>query len=116
MFLHIFAHIACLCESSGIHDGERHIQHSGQSLCHEGFAASGGAYEQDVGCVQLYGFLLVCDAGFLFLLVGDALVVVIDGHRQDALGVFLADYVVVEELVYLTGLGQIGGAFGGGAV
>ena len=37
----------------------------------------------------------------------DALVVVVDGDRQDLLGLVLADDVVVQELVDLTGLGQL---------
>jgi hypothetical protein len=37
----------------------------------------------------------------------DALVVVVDGDGEDLLGVLLADDVVVQELVDLTGLGQL---------
>src|SRR5262249_52806052 len=37
----------------------------------------------------------------------DALVVVVDGHGQDPLGVVLADDVVVQELEDLTRLGQL---------
>ena len=37
----------------------------------------------------------------------DPLVVVVDGDRQDLLGLLLADDVVVQELVDLTGLGQL---------
>ena len=35
------------------------------------------------------------------------LVVVVDGHRQDLLGVLLTDHVVVQELEDLLGLGQL---------
>jgi hypothetical protein len=37
----------------------------------------------------------------------DALVMVVDGHRQDLLALLLADHVVVQELVDLTGLGEL---------
>ena len=37
----------------------------------------------------------------------DPLVMVVDGHRQDLLGVLLPDHVVVQELEDLTGLGQV---------
>ncbi len=79
-----------------------HVEHAGQRLGQERLAAAGRAEQEDVRLGQLH-----------FVVVGSVvsrlhpLVVVVDGHRQDLLGVLLPDDVVVQELVDLLGLGQL---------
>ena len=98
--LDVLAHVTGLGEGRGIGDGERNIQHPGERLGHQGLAATGGAQQQDVGLGQLH-----LDAG-----TGpgaDPLVVVVDGHGKDLLGLFLADDVVVQECVDLPRTGKL---------
>jgi hypothetical protein len=96
----VFAHVAGFGERGGVGDGEGDVEHAGQRLGQQRLAAARGAQQQDVGLGQLHlGVRVGADL--------DALVVVVDGDGEDLLGVLLADDVVVQELVDLTGLGQL---------
>ena len=96
--LHVLAHVARLGEGGGVGDGEGNVQHLGHGLGEEGLAAAGGADEQDVALLQLHIVL----GG-----VEDALVVVVDRHRQHDLGPLLSDHIIVQASLDLHGLGQL---------
>ena len=102
--LHVVTHIAGLCESGGVGNGEGHLQHPRQSLRKEGLAAAGGAHKQNVALLQLH---ILRSAEI------DALVVVVYRHRQGHLGLLLADDILVQNGVYLLGCGDDVGDFPG---
>ena len=85
----VLAHVPGFGQGGGVHDGERHIQDPGQGLGQQGLAGAGGPDQQDVGLGQLHL------AGALLVHL-DALVVVVDGHRQLLLGGVLADHVLIQ--------------------
>ena len=58
------------------------------------FAAAGGADQQDVALVQAGGSLVAL--ALAVALPGQALVVVVDGHRQHLLGLFLSHHLLIE--------------------
>ena len=80
----VFADVACFGERRGVGHGERHVDDARQRLGKIGLAAAGGANEQDVGLRQ---FDILVLGG-----VREALVMVMNGDRQDALGLPLADH------------------------
>ena len=90
---HVLTHVAGLGEARGIGDGEGNLQEFRQRLGQQGLARPGGAQQQDIALLKL-------DIAGLGIAV-DAFVVIVDGHREDFLGPFLADDVFVEELLYL---------------
>ncbi len=96
----IFADVSGFGQRGRVHDGKRHIEHARQGLRHQRFAAAGGADQQDVRFGQLH----IAGAGAVHL---DALVVVVDGHRQLLLGGFLADDIFVQKGSYFMRLGQM---------
>ncbi len=98
--LDVFADIAGLGERRRISDGKGYVEHPGQGLGQQGLAAAGGPEQQDVGLGQL-------NVGVAPRANLHPLVVVVDRHREDLLGVLLADDVVVEEVVDVLGLGQL---------
>jgi hypothetical protein len=98
--LDVLTHIAGLGEGGGVGDGEGHVEQAGQGLGQQRLAAAGGAEQEDVGLGQL-------DVGVGVAPDLHPLVVVVDRHREDLLGLVLADHVVVEELVDLPGLGEL---------
>ena len=108
--LDVLAHVARLGQRGGVGDGEGHVEHAGQGLGQQRLAAAGGPEQQDVGLGQLDAVLLRRRAGL------HPLVVVVDGDREDLLGVLLPDDVVVEEVEDLAGLGQVLEAQLGGLV
>ena len=108
--LDVLAHVARLGERRGVGDGERHVEHARQRLGQQRLAAPGRAEQQDVRLRELDAVLLHRRAGLY------ALVVVVDGDREDLLGVLLPDHVVVEEVEDLAGLGQVLEAQLGGLV
>ncbi len=91
--LDILADVARLGERGCVGDAKRHIQHLGERLGEQGFAAARRADEQDVGLLQLD--VVHLHAG------GDALVVVVNGDRQHLFGAILANHVRVQVLVDL---------------
>ena len=94
--LDVFADVAGLGEGGGVGDRKRHVEHAGEGLGHQGLAAARGADQQDVGLRQ---FDLAIEAVPQL----DALVVVVDRNGQDPLRLILADDVVVQEGVDLSG-------------
>ena len=98
--LDVLADVASLGERGGIGDGEGNVEHARQCLREVGLAAAGGADQQDVRLGQL-------DLGVVVAARLHALVMAVDGDRQDLLGVLLADHIVVQELVDLFGFGQL---------
>src|SRR5690606_6905505 len=75
-----------------------------QRLREVGLPAAGGAEHEDVRLGDLDAIAIAATAAFAGL---DALVVVVDRHRQRALRLGLPDDVLVEEVVDLGGLGQL---------
>ena len=84
--LHILTDVAGLGERGGVRDGERHVQDLGQRLGEQCLAGAGRANEQDVALLQLH-------IGLLRKI--NALIVVIDRHRQRDLRRVLPDDILV---------------------
>ena len=98
--LDVLADIARLGQRGRVGDRERHVEDPRERLREQRLAAAGRAEQQDVRLLQLD----VRVAGHHHL---HALVVVVDGDRQRALGGVLADDVLVEHVVDLARLGQV---------
>ncbi|KAG1533238.1 hypothetical protein G6F50_015938 [Rhizopus delemar] len=96
--LDVFAHVTGFGQRGGVGHGERHVEQAGQGLGQQRLARTGRADQQDV---RLRQFDVV-----VLLPALDALVVVVHGHGQGALGAVLADHVLVENLEDLARLGQ----------
>ncbi len=86
--LDVLADVAGLGESRRIGNGEGHVEGSRERLGKQCLAAAGGADEQDVRLGELD---VVRPGGVI-----EALVVVVHRDREDALGIDLADDVVLE--------------------
>ena len=99
--LDVLAHVARLGEAGRVGDGERDLEEARQRLREQRLARAGGPDEQDVGLLQL-------DVTRHELRV-DALVVVVDRHRENLLRALLADDVLIEDLLDLRGLRNRGG-------
>lgn len=93
--LNIFADIAGLGQGRRVADRKRDIENAGEALGEQRFARTGGADEQDVA---LFDFDVV-DLGAIG--VTESLVVIMDGDGEGALGVILADDVLIEEALDL---------------
>ncbi len=91
--LDILAHVTGLGQGGGVGHGERHVEDARQRLRQQRLAAARGADQQDVGFRQL-------DVRPLGGVV-EPLVVVVHGDREHALGLLLADHVIVEDLADL---------------
>src|SRR5579859_478311 len=100
--LDVLADVAGLGEARRVGDGERHVEDAREGLREERLATAGRADEQDVRLPELDVVHAVPGA--------DALVVVVDGDREDALGLVLADDVLVEDLVDPPRAGDLGAA------
>ena len=87
--LHILANIAGFRQRRRIGHDEGHIKLARKGLRQQGLARARGADQQDVALGELHLIL----ARLIF--VAQAFVVVVDRHGQRALGLFLADDVVV---------------------
>ena len=98
--LHVLADVAGLRQRGGVGDRERDVEDLGQRLGEQRLAAARRAEQQDVRLLQL-------DVVVIGLHHLDALVVVVDGHRERALGLLLADHVLVEDVVDLPRLGEV---------
>ena len=92
--LHILANVAGLGQAGGICNSEGNLQHLGQGLRQEGFAAARRTHHQDVRLLQLHVILL----GFPV----DALVVVIHSHAQGTLGSILSHHVIVQHCLHFS--------------
>ena len=98
--LDVLADVPGLGQRGGVGDRERDVQDLGEGLGEQRLAASGRAEQQDVRLLQL-------DVVLIGLHHLDALVVVVDGHRQAAFGLLLTDHVLVQDVVDLPRLGEI---------
>lgn len=100
--LDLLADVLGLGQGGGVGGDEGHLQEAGEGLAQQGLAGAGGADDEDVALVQAHRL-----AGG-----GELAVVGVDRHRQHALGLFLADDVLVEVFDDGAGggvLGQHGG-------
>ena len=102
----VLADVAGLGQRGCIDDGEGHVQHFGQRVSQQGFAAPGGPDEENVGL----GKLDIIAARPVHL---DALVMVVDGYRQLLLGLILADDVLIEKALDLLRFWQMRGCGAG---
>src|SRR5690606_41014666 len=84
------AHVARLGQRGGVVDRERHVEQARQGLGQQGLARAGRADQQDVRLGQLDVVVLAAAL--------DPLVVVVDRHRERALGPVLPDHVLVQDL------------------
>ena len=91
--LDILADIAGLGQRRRVGHGEGHVEDPRQRLREQGLAAAGRPDEQDVRLGEL-------DVGALGA-VGEALVMIVDRDREHALGVGLADHIIVEHVADL---------------
>src|SRR5271156_5842521 len=98
--LDVFADVAGLGQRGRVGDRERHLQKAGEGLGEQRLADAGRAYQQDVGFLQF-------DVAGDHLRV-DTFVVIMDRDRENLLGAFLSDYVLVEHPLDLGGLGHRG--------
>ena len=98
--LDVLADVAGLGQRRRVGDREGDVEDPRQGLGEQRLAAAGRAEHHDVRLLQL-------DLGVLGLRDLDPLVVVVDGDGEGALGRFLADDVLVQDLVDLLRLGQV---------
>ena len=97
--LDIFAHVPGFGERRRIGNGERYVEQSRERFREQRLAAAGGADQQDIRLGKL-------DVVFLAGVV-QPLVMVVDRDREDLLGVFLADDVLIENAVDFGGNGEL---------
>ena len=97
--LHVLADITGLSKGGGIGDGEWYIQQARQGFSQQGLARAGRPDQQDIALRDLD----FTDLAFVL----NALVVVVDGHRQDFLGAWLADHILVEDFADLLRHGEL---------
>src|SRR6516165_7927498 len=102
--LDVFADVTRFGQGGRISDGEWYIQQSRERLGEQRLAATGRPDEQDVALGDLDLFLGASATAAARL---QALVVVVDGHREHFLGALLADDVLVEDLLDLVRLGEL---------
>ena len=93
--LDILADVAGFGQRRGVGHRERHVQHARQGLGEQGLAAAGRADQHDVGLGDLDVVRLAA--------VAQALVVIVHCNSEDALGLVLADHIVVEDLADFLG-------------
>src|SRR5215813_3109071 len=96
--LHVLADVPGLGQRGGVGDGEGHAQHLGERLGQQRLARTRGTDQQNVGLLQLHVAVVVARL--------DALVVVVDGDREDLLGALLTDDVLIEDGLDLGRLGE----------
>ena len=99
--LDVLADVAGLGQRRGVGDRERDVEDARERLREQRLAAAGRAEQQDVRLLQLD---LAVAVGLHDL---HALVVVVDRHRQRALGLLLPDDVLLEDVVDLPRLGEV---------
>ena len=99
--LDVLADVAGLGERGGVGHHEGHVEQPRQRLGQQRLARTGGADQQDVALGQLHVVLVA--------LVTQPLVVVVDRHGQRALGLLLANHVLVEDGRDLGRDGQLAG-------
>lgn len=105
--LNVFAHVASFGEDGGVDDGEGDFEELGDGAGEESLSGAGGAYHDDVA---LLDFDAVVFGGAE---ASDALVVVVDGYGEVALGGILSDDVLVEVFFDFFGGGEGAEVFDG---
>src|SRR3954462_1342756 len=98
--LDVLADVAGLGQRRRVGDREGDVQDAGERLGEQRLAAAGRAEEQDVRLLQL-------DVRVVALHHLHALVVVVDRYGERALGLLLADHVLVEHAVDLPRLREV---------
>ena len=96
--LDVLADVARFGQRGRVGDSERHLQEAREGLRQQGLADAGGADQQDVRFLQF-------DVAGNHLRV-DPLVMIMDRDRENFLGAFLADYVLIENALDLGRLGH----------
>ena len=91
--LHVLTHVTSLGQGGRVHDRERHVEEAGEAARQVRLTRARGAQQEDVGLGAQH---VLSVAG---LARAHALVVVVHGHRQGALGAVLADHPRVQEFV-----------------
>ena len=86
--LDILAHVAGLGQAGGIGDGKRYVQEARQGLGQQGLTAAGRPNQQNIAFLN---FDIAISKARI-----QALVMVVDGHRQNPLGRLLLDDVFVQ--------------------
>ena len=109
----VFTDVPGFGERGGIADGEWHIQNPRQRFGQQGFAAAGGADEQDVALVDfdigVFIDSLVLCGGLIFGGLAAEIqpfVVVVDGDGQAFFGEVLSDDILIEEFLDLSRRGN----------
>src|SRR5262249_5262930 len=105
--LHIFADVSGLGKRSRIHDSKRHVQDLRQGLCHQRLPGARRADQKDVRLLKLH--LTVSHPVHV-----DAFAVVVNRYLQLLFDGFLADHVLVQELLDFERLRNFVGGAGRG--
>src|SRR5690554_3265020 len=96
--LDIFTHVARLCQSRGIGNGERHVKQACHGFGQQGLTATGRTDQQNIGLAQL---------DFVVLATGtETFVVIVDCYRKHRFGTILANHIVIESAANFAGNGQ----------
>ena len=98
--LDVLADVAGLGQRRGVGDAERHVEDARERLGQQRLARAGRADQQDVRLLELDLVDLVAGV--------DPLVVVVDRDREDLLGPLLADHVLVERVLDLVRVRELG--------
>ena len=99
--LDVLADVARLGQRGRVRDAERDVEDPRERLRQQRLAGAGRADEQDVRLLELDVVDRVAGV--------DPLVVVVDGDREDLLGLLLADDVLVERSLDLRRVRELGG-------
>ena len=96
--LNILADIACLCKRSRVRYGKGNIEHPCQGLGQKSLAGTRRAGHDDVALLQLHiGYITGCDP----------LIMIVYSYGEDLLGLLLADDIIIEKCLDLSGLHEI---------
>ena len=98
--LHVLTHVTSLGQGGRVHDCEGHVEKAGEAARQVGLTRTRGAQQEDVGLGAQHVLSVAS------LARTHALVVVVHGHRQGALGTVLADHPRVQEFVDFARLWQ----------
>ena len=90
--LDIFAHVTGFRQGGGVHDAEGDIQHAGEGAGEESLPGSSRAEKKDV---RFFYFDIGEFLGGEGCVLVEALVVIVDGHGEDLLGLVLPDHIFV---------------------
>src|ERR1700722_1556707 len=100
----VFADVAGLGQGRRIGDGKGHVEQSRQRFGQQRLTGPGRSDQQDIALGELH---FVAGAHALGAARLQALVVIVDRHREDPLGAFLPDDVFIEDFLDFLGLGEL---------